>query len=173
SFTAEEIWQQIPGERGESVLLETWYTDLFELDSNDAMNMDFWFRVLETRSAVSKQLEALRASNQIGSSLDAEVTLYCNGSLQSDLNKLEDELRFVLITSEADTQSPDSAGNDAITVKLESGDSLQILARASTHAKCVRCWHHREDVGTHSQHPELCGRCIDNVDGGGEPRHFA
>ena len=173
SFTAEEIWQQIPGKRGESVLLETWYSGLFDLDDNDAMNMDFWFRILETRSAVSKQLEALRANNQIGSSLDAEVTLFCNGSLQADLNKLKDELRFVLITSEADTQSPEAAASDAVSVKLDSGETLKILARASTHPKCVRCWHHREDVGTHSKHPELCGRCVDNVDGSGEPRHFA
>ena len=173
SFTAEEIWQQIPGKRGESVLLETWYTQLFELDSSDAMNMDFWFRILETRGAVSKQLEALRASKQIGSPLDAEVTLYCNGSLQSDLNKLEDELRFVLITSEAETQPPDAAGDDAITVKLDSGESLRIFARASEHTKCVRCWHHRDDVGSHSDHPELCGRCVDNVSGDGEQRRFA
>ncbi len=173
SFTAEEIWQQIPGERGESVLLETWYSDLFELDSNDTMNMDFWLRVLETRGAVSKQLEALRASNQIGSSLDAEVTLYCNGSLQSDLNKLEDELRFVLITSEAGTQSPEAASEGSSTVKLDSGETLRIYARASAHEKCIRCWHHRADVGTHSEHPELCGRCVDNVSGSGEQRRFA
>jgi isoleucyl-tRNA synthetase len=174
SFTAEEIWQQIPGKRGESVLLETWYSDLFELGDADTMTMESWLRILDTRSAVSKQLETLRASNQIGSSLDAEVTLFCNGSLQADLNKLDDELRFVLITSEASVQAPEAASSaDTVLTILASGESFGIFARASEHQKCVRCWHHREDVGKHSEHPELCGRCITNVDGGGESRRFA
>jgi isoleucyl-tRNA synthetase len=173
SFTAEEIWQQIPGKHGDSVLLETWYDDLFELDNNDTLSMDSWLRILETRSAVSKQLETLRGSNQIGSSLDAEVTLFCDGSLQTDLNKLDDELRFVLITSEADTQAPDATNTDAVMTKLDSGETLGIYARASTHTKCIRCWHHREDVGKNSEHPELCGRCVENVAGSGEQRRFA
>ncbi len=173
SFTAEEIWQQIPGKHSDSVLLETWYNELFGLADNDTMNMDYWLRMLETRSAVSKQLETLRNNNQIGGSLDAEVTLFCNGSLQADLNKLDDELRFVLITSEADAQPPDAAGDNVVTTQLSSGENLGIYARASEHSKCVRCWHHREDVGKHSEHPELCGRCIENVAGSGEQRRFA
>jgi isoleucyl-tRNA synthetase len=173
SFTAEEIWQQIPGERSESVLLETWYGDLFELDDNDTLNMDSWLRILETRSAVSKQLETLRGSNQIGSSLDAEVTLFCDGSLQADLNKLDDELRFVLITSEANTHAPDTTNTDMVMTKLDSGETIGIYARASEHNKCIRCWHHRADVGKHSEHPELCGRCVENVAGSGEQRRFA
>ena len=111
SFTADEIWQHMPGERSESVQLETWYPDLFELEGDEAMNMDFWQQVLETRSNVSKQLENLRVENRIGSSLDAEVAVYCNGELQQSLNKLEDELRFVMITSEARIDSPDSASS--------------------------------------------------------------
>ena len=173
SFTAEDIWQQIPGKRSESVLLETWYKALFDLDSKDTMNMASWLRILETRSAVSKQLEILRTSNQIGSSLDAEVTLFCNGSLQADLNTLDDELRFVLITSEARTQPPDAAIADTVKTQLASGETLGIYARASAHSKCIRCWHHRADVGKHSEHPELCGRCVDNVAGSGEQRRFA
>jgi isoleucyl-tRNA synthetase len=137
------------------------------------MNMDFWQQVLETRSTVSKQLENLRVDNKIGSSLDAEVTLFCNGELQQNLNRLEDELRFVMITSEARVNAPEAKTDTAIEASLADGNSVYILAEASDHDKCVRCWHHRADVGSVPEHPELCGRCVDNVAGGGENRQFA
>ena len=173
SFTADEIWQFMPGERGESVQLENWYEDLFALDEDEPMNMGFWQQVLETRSAVSKQLEALRVDNRIGSSLDAEVSIYCNAGLQQTLDRLGNELRFVMITSEAGIGSTDTRPDSAVEARLASGDTIYIQADASDHRKCVRCWHHRADVGTDSEHPELCGRCIENVAGDGEHRRFA
>jgi isoleucyl-tRNA synthetase len=173
SFTADEIWQFIPGKHGDSVQLENWYQNLFELDRDETMNMDFWQQVLETRSAVSKQLEALRVDNRIGSSLDAEVTLYCDDELQQNLKKLGNELRFVMITSEAQVNSADARPDTAIAARLPSGHTIHIMAQASTHAKCVRCWHHRADVGSNSEHPELCGRCFENVAGEGEARRYA
>ena len=173
SFTADEIWQHLPGEHGESVQLENWYQGLFGLDKDEPMNMDFWQQVLETRSAVSKQLEALRVDNKIGSSLDAEVTVYCNGELHQHLNKLDNELRFVMITSEARLGSPDEKQDSAIEAKLSDGNTIHIMAAASGHDKCVRCWHHRADVGNDKQHPELCGRCVENVAGDGEDRRYA
>jgi isoleucyl-tRNA synthetase len=173
SFTAEELWKQIPGDHSDSVFLQTWYTELFELDENDSMNMSFWQSVLETRSAVSKQLEELRSEKIIGGSLDAEVSVFCNGELNKNLQQLEDELRFVMITSEATVAAPENAGSDSIDVTLASGETIHIETRASTHNKCVRCWHHRDDVGAHKEHPELCGRCVENVAGNGEVRRFA
>ena len=173
SFTADEIWQYLPGDRGESVQLEAWYPDLFELDANEPMNMDFWQQVLETRSTVSKQLENLRVANRIGSSLDAEVAVYCNGELQKNLSKLEDELRFVMITSEARVNAPEARPDDAVEARLASGETIYIVAGASDHGKCVRCWHHRPDVGKDAEHPELCGRCVENVAGNGERRRYA
>ncbi len=173
SFTADEIWQHLPGKRGESVQLESWYQGLFELEQDETMNMAFWQQVLETRSAVSKQLEALRIDNKIGSSLDAEVTIYCNGDLQQHLNQLDDELRFVMITSDATVDSPDTIPESAIEASLANGSTINILARASGYDKCVRCWHHRADVGSNKQHPGLCGRCVDNVAGDGEARRYA
>ncbi len=172
SFTADEIWAALPGERGDSVLLETWYDKLFALEADEAMNMDFWHRILLTRSAVSKQLEGLRKDNTIGSSLDAEVTLYCDGELQQQLQQLGDELRFVFITSEARVQDIDSAPADSEAVTIDNS-TVHIAASRSEHTKCVRCWHHREDVGSNSDHPELCGRCVENVVGDGEQRQFA
>ncbi len=173
SFTADEIWHYLPGERSDSVQLENWYQGLFELDDDEAMNMAFWQQVLEARSAVSKQLENLRVDNKIGSSLDAEVTLFCNGALQQNLNKLGDELRFVMITSAAQVSSPEAKTAAAIEARLADGNSLYIAAEASRHDKCVRCWHHRADVGSNSEHPELCGRCVENVAGHGETRRIA
>jgi isoleucyl-tRNA synthetase len=173
SFTADEIWQHMPGERGESVQLETWYPHLFELDQSEPMNMDFWQQVLETRSTVSKQLETLRVDNQIGSSLDAEVSVYCNGELRQNLDRLEDELRFVMITSDAHVAAPDAKPDDAVEARLNNGETIYIKATPSDHGKCVRCWHHRADVGKDATHPDLCGRCVENVAGDGEARRFA
>jgi len=173
SFTADEIWQYMPGERGESVQLEAWYPHLFELDSSEPMNMDFWQQVLETRSTVSKQLEILRVDNRIGSSLDAEVSVYCNGELRQNLDRLEDELRFVMITSDANVGAPDAKPDDAVEARLTNGETIYIKARPSDHGKCVRCWHHRADVGSDAAHPDLCGRCVENVAGEGEARRFA
>ncbi len=175
SFTAEELWPHIPGKRGESVFLEQWYT--FPEIAADSMDTGFWRQVLEVREAVSKELEILRVAGDIGSSLAAEVDLYCGGDIYDRLMSLDDELRFVLITSYArvyrEQERDVEKTGDAAHVTLENGDELYIAVSPSAHAKCTRCWHHREDVGASDKHPELCGRCISNVDGNGEYRRFA
>ncbi len=173
SFTAEEVWEQIPGKHGDSVLLGTWYEGLFELNTADTMNFDFWSAIQETRTHVSKQLEQIRVDGKIGSSLDAEVKLYCSDKLFNSLSALEDELRFVLITSYASVHPISEAPASAESSELESGETISISVDKSSHQKCTRCWHLREDVGSHANHPELCGRCIDNVEGDGETRHYA
>ncbi|MCG6937287.1 MAG: isoleucine--tRNA ligase [Gammaproteobacteria bacterium] len=177
SFTADEIWKAIPGRHSDSVLLENWYHELKDLDAGDPMNMAFWQTVLEVRSAVSKELEILRADKTIGSSLDAEVTLYVDDELQKTLAALGQELRFVLITSAASIHNIAAAPDDTIETKItdSAGNSrtIKISAVASINSKCIRCWHHREDVGSDKDHPELCGRCVENVAGDGEQRLFA
>ena len=173
SFTAEELWKAIPGEHSESVLLENWYDELSRLEADEPMNMVFWQTVLGIRSSVSKELETLRADKTIGSSLDAEVTLYVDTELQNLLETLKEELRFVLITSKASVENIDDADENCIETTIDSGQTIKIKASASEDTKCVRCWHHREDVGSNSEHPELCGRCVDNVAGDGEVRHYA
>jgi len=173
SFTADEIWRHLPGEHSESVQLDGWYTGLFGLDQDQPLDMGFWQRVLETRAAVSKQLELLRVENRIGSSLDAEVTVYCDAAMQALLGRLGDELRFILITSAADVAALEAAGEQSADAVLASGARIRIDARPSEYRKCVRCWHHRADVGADPEHPELCGRCVQNVAGDGENRRFA
>jgi len=172
SFTAEEIWQHIPGGHGESVFLESWY-EFPAISAEGGMGLAYWKQVMEVRQAVSKELEALRVAGGIGSSLDAEVDLYCGSELYDQLNKLEDELRFVLLTSYARVHKVEAPPENGAHFTLESNDELWVVVAPSEHTKCVRCWHHREDVGSHAEHPELCGRCVENVDGGGEVRKYA
>jgi len=173
SFTAEEVWQQIPGTHSDSVLLQTWYEKLFDLQASDPMNFDFWALIHDTRTLVSKQLEQIRVDGKIGSSLDAEVKLYCSDAIYQALSALQDELRFVLITSYATVYPLSEAPEGSEALSLESGEKMFITVDKSAHPKCTRCWHLREDVGQHADHPELCGRCVDNVDGEGEVRHYA
>jgi len=170
SFTADEIWEHVPGERGESVFLETWYQGLFALETDGSMDRDFWSQAITARAAIAKHLEEGRKAGVIGSSLDAELDLYCEEGLYQTLAKLEDELRFVLITSYARLHPMSEAPADAVATDVE---GLAVVVSPSDHGKCSRCWHHREDVGSHAEHPELCGRCVENVDGSGESRRFA
>jgi isoleucyl-tRNA synthetase len=170
SFTADEMWGYLPGARSASVFLETWYPGLEPLPVDSPLDRAFWNRLLEVRVAVAKQLENARKEALIGGGLDAEVDLYADPPILALLAPLQDELRFLLITSAARLHPLDAAPDLA----LDSGlDGLRLWVRASTHAKCCRCWHHRADVGSHGEHPELCGRCVENVAGAGEIRRFA
>jgi isoleucyl-tRNA synthetase len=99
SYTADEIWQYMPGERSDSVLLETWYQGLFPLAEDTVLSNSDWEKLMAVRENVSKELEKMRKSGVIGASLNAEVTLYCSDEYASILNKLEDELHFIFITS--------------------------------------------------------------------------
>jgi len=158
----------MPGERAESVFLEGWYPGLFALDAGDPFDRTFWDRVIQVRMALGPQLERFRAERN--SSLDAELDLYCDDALLGPLSRLGDELRFALITSYARLHPIAERPADAVDTELE---GLAVRVSPSAHPKCVRCWHHREDVGSHADHPDLCGRCVDNVQGDGEVREFA
>jgi isoleucyl-tRNA synthetase len=165
SFTAEEIWNELPGERGESVFLTTWH-EFPEAADKAALN---WDMILELREAVDKELERLRVEGEIGSPLDADVTVYCSDPALGALRGLGDELRFILITSAARVEPADARPADAVEVS----ETFGLRVAATTAEKCVRCWHRRDDVGTNAEHPELCARCVGNVEGAGEQREFA
>ncbi|ADC62901.1 isoleucine--tRNA ligase [Allochromatium vinosum] len=170
SFTADEIWAAIPGERAETIFTETWYEGLFALDAGDSMDRAFWDQVITARLAIGPALENARKGGAIGSSLDAELDLYCSEALLDVLGRLGEELRFALIVSETRLHPLAARPDDAVATEL---DGLAVRVSASEHAKCVRCWHHRADVGVNPEHPELCGRCAENVAGSGETRRFA
>lgn len=169
SFTAEEVWGHMAGEREASVLFATYYTKLDEVAADAAADAR-WQSVIAVRNEVAKQIETVRTAGKIGSALDANVALYAAGDVRAALETVGDELRFVLITSEASLADLTQAPADA--VQSEIGD-LRIRVSVLDDAKCVRCWHRRPDVGSVAAHPELCGRCVSNVDGEGESRTVA
>ncbi|MFM8331861.1 MAG: isoleucine--tRNA ligase, partial [Candidatus Methylumidiphilus sp.] len=136
SFTSEEIWRHLPGDRAESVFLATWHEGLFPLADSDTMNRAFWDFVLQVREAVGKELEALRIRNEIGASLDAEVELHCSPEVLARLAPLEDELRFVLITSYATVLSATGAADGLLVTDIP---GLELRLRACDKPKCVRC----------------------------------
>ncbi|RUR08701.1 isoleucine--tRNA ligase [Legionella sp. km772] len=166
SFTAEEIWGYIPGNTKEnSLFTETWYNAWPEIK---AVNMDDWSELHLIRDEVNKALEETRQKGEIGSALAAEVTLYAEPQVLPKLTRLGEELRFLLITSGASVHSFSSA--PANIVANESGVGIQVSA--SAYEKCARCWHRRPDVGTHEEHPELCIRCVHNINGQEEARQY-
>jgi isoleucyl-tRNA synthetase len=169
SFTADEIWAGIPGQREESVFLSQFSDTLALLPEQAAMSDAFWEQVMQVKTAVNKELEKQRNEKRIGAGLGAEVTLYGDAPLLALLAQLEDELRFVLIVSQARLR-PLSEAADAAATELA---GLRLHVTPSPHSKCVRCWHHRPDIGGHAEHPELCGRCVENIVGSGEVRYHA
>ncbi|MDH3871687.1 MAG: isoleucine--tRNA ligase, partial [Gammaproteobacteria bacterium] len=176
SYTADEIWQHLPGQREASVFLSDWYelppAYYSESEILQCMGVNFWERIIAVRDAVSKELEKLRVDGKIGSSLDAEVDLYADEETAVMLGAVKDELRFVLITSYARVHPLDERPDAAVDAGLPDVP-LWISTTPSAHAKCVRCWHHREDVGSDPAHPEICARCAGNVAGEGEARRYA
>ncbi|MDH3388415.1 MAG: class I tRNA ligase family protein, partial [Gammaproteobacteria bacterium] len=172
SFTADEVWENMPGARAPlGVFTAEWYDGLFGY-SNSEVDGGVWDALEQVRAEVTRRLEILRQDGKIGSSLDAEITIHAEQVLIDQLQGISDELHFVMITSSAKLAPLDAADADA-AVTLRGGNRILVRAEPSQFQKCVRCWHHREDVGSHADHPELCGRCIENVDGDGERRRFA
>jgi isoleucyl-tRNA synthetase len=178
SFTAEEIWDVLPTavdakgndiEREKSVLLAEWY-ELPEV-SNLTLDDAYWREIMAVKTAVNKVLEEARAEKTVGSSLAADVTLYADDALKAQLEKLGEELRFVTITSKAEIETLASA--DESSTQKTDVTGLRLSLTASTADKCERCWHHNVTVGLHPEHATLCGRCVTNIVGDGEVRHFA
>ena len=139
----------------------------------DTFSDSYWDLVAQVKDAVNKVLEAKRGSGEVGGSLGAEVILYCDEKLQTQLQKLANELRFVLITSTAEVRSLSDRSSVEDQGETTDVSGLFVAVKKSDHAKCTRCWHHRADVGANAKHPEICLRCVENVDGAGETRHFA
>lgn len=166
SFTADEAWEYLPGDREKTVFIAEWYTGLSKLEGEVALTDHDWQQVMAVKTAVNKAIETARNQGVIRGSLDAEVYLDASSELETLLNVFGDELRFVLITSGAVVGSHESCVDSEL-------DGLKVGVVKSESEKCERCWHHREDVGASDTHPTLCSRCITNVDGDGEERNFA
>lgn len=171
SFTADEIWGFMPGKRAQYVFTEEWYDGLFGLAEGEPMNDAFWAELLKVRGEVNKVLEQARADKRLGGSLEAAVTLYADSELAARLNSLQDELRFVLLTSAASVAPLAEAPADAQASELLKG--LKIAFSTAPGEKCPRCWHYTTDIGLVAEHADICGRCVSNVAGDGEKRNFA
>jgi isoleucyl-tRNA synthetase len=156
SFTAEEIWQLVG--KSDSIFMEAWHA--LPAQADEAALLARWGRLRELRALTTKRIEELRVAGSVGSSLQAEVTLLAAADDFDLLASLGDDLRFVLITSAARVEKSDG--------------ETRVEATASSHEKCERCWHYRNDVGgTDTAHPGLCGRCVSNLHGDGEARQHA
>jgi isoleucyl-tRNA synthetase len=160
SFTAEEAWKVFGPKGSASIFTET-YSDTRSW--SDAALLEKWQRIGQVRAESNRQIEGLRTEGKLGSSLQAEVTVAAGPKLYEALASLGDDLRFVLIASAASLEAMPSTG-DA---------EFQVRAAVSSASKCERCWHYRNDVGVDPAHPTICGRCIANLFGAGEPRHAA
>ncbi|HZX28731.1 MAG TPA: isoleucine--tRNA ligase [Telluria sp.] len=164
SFTAEEAWAVFAGAEGyqasdETIFTQTWWK-MPEVADRETL-LAKYATLMEVRAAVTKQLEEVRMSGAIGSSLQAELTIKAHGAKYAQLTSLGEDLKFVFITSQAKVEEVGSEAEEAVMVT------------PSSDAKCERCWHYRADVGSHADHPGLCGRCFANLFGGGEKRSFA
>jgi isoleucyl-tRNA synthetase len=173
SFTAEEMWRHLPGANTESVFLTRWH----ELPAVPEDDID-WPALIALRTDVARELERLRAAGTIGAPLDAELDVWCSPQQYRRLSRLQGELHFLMITSEARMHELPSADAsqvpaDAVPAGGVEGGGVWIQVRASAQGKCKRCWHHRPDIGQSSEHPELCLRCVGNLQLPGETRRFS
>jgi isoleucyl-tRNA synthetase len=165
SFTADEIWTELNPNQ-DNIFLDEWY----KLPTNN-----FSSTAIDTAREVSifirQSIEKLRNNKVLGSSLEAEVDIYCDDETYKQLSKLKDELRFIFIT--ADARLHKLTENKERTSDCDLiNDNLALKVVKSSHTKCERCWHLREEVGSNTSHPELCNRCIENIEGKGEEREF-
>ncbi|MEP7328308.1 MAG: isoleucine--tRNA ligase, partial [Betaproteobacteria bacterium] len=156
SFTAEEAWRVLHP-HAVTIMVEQWRDTLPPVVDGELL-VPKWERILAVRATVQRELEAVRQAGTIGSSLQAEVAIVAPAADFDALTALGDDLRFVTITSSA---------------TVTRGDALAVEVTASTYTKCDRCWHWRADVGANAAHPALCGRCVANLFGAGEPRRYA
>jgi isoleucyl-tRNA synthetase len=167
SFTAEEAWSHLPGIPNESVFFNAWHQFPPGAERVSAIN---WPALIALKADVARELERLRTLGSLGSSLEADVTVFVPDALTAQFAAMHDELRFLLITGDAKV-APVSA-LPATTVKASQED-VWIEVKPSTSPKCVRCYQLRADVGSNPNHPEICARCVINVEGPGEERYFA
>ena len=168
SFTAHEIWGFMPGDRSDSVFVSEWYP-LQRLGTDEVISKQDWAAILQAKEAINKVIEEQRNQGLIKGSLGADIELFADQDLHASLAKLGDELRFVTITSKAALRPLVEAGETQDSML----EGLKAAVKRSDARKCVRCWHFIDDVGSNPEHPDVCGRCIDNISGQGEARAHA
>ncbi|WWO98555.1 MAG: isoleucine--tRNA ligase [Candidatus Dasytiphilus stammeri] len=170
SFTADEIWNYLPGERSRYVFTEEWFDRLMDLDENQFLDDNFWNELVTVRYEINKAIEKARKDKKFRESLSAEIIIYAAGSIADTLRKLGTELKFFLLTSSAKVMDYELA--PVSSYNSESLSQLKIFLYKASGTKCLRCWHYTNDVGKHQNYPDICNRCVTNLIGKGEIRHF-
>jgi isoleucyl-tRNA synthetase len=174
SYTADEVWSFLPGKRSASVFLETWH-QLPATGGGGGEAID-WSLFIQLKAAVAAEMEKLRVAGTVGGSLDAEVEVFAQDAFREKLMALGEELRFLLIVSDAKVKRVSNAAGPPVgaikVAEIAKDGGVWVRVQPSAAPKCERCWHHRPEVGSNADHPTLCARCVDNISGPGEPRQF-
>ena len=169
SFTADEIWDYLPGEHGDNVFIDSWYQGLFPLDTQSPFNQEFWTYLADIRADVNKAIEQGRNQKAFAQSLEVNVEIYANEKAMAYLQGLKSELRFVFLCSSITLIPAQSWPEDAL---VSANKDYAIRVKKTSDKKCARCWHYVADVGSQAAHPDICGRCVDNLYAEGEQRLF-
>ena len=142
-FTADEIWENLPNRAEPSIHVAEFPTASAQTD--DALFAE-WDGLFAVRDDVLRALEAARIAKQIGSSLEAKVTLEASGSTRELLQRHQSDLRYLFIVSQVELR--EAEGELAITVSRADGE------------KCERCWNYSTHVGESETYPTVCERCV-------------
>jgi isoleucyl-tRNA synthetase len=168
SFTADEIWNYLPGKHNKYVFTEEWFNKLFDLDENDLFNYDFWNNLIEIKNEINKFLEEEIKNKKIKSSLEASLILYVTPEIKQKLNVLGEELKFIFLTSKVQIKSYNKAPKNS--KKSEKISDFKVLLKKIKEKKCPRCWHY--NIVIKKTNDEICTRCLLNTKGNGEKRIF-
>jgi isoleucyl-tRNA synthetase len=158
AFTAEEIWHHMPLSKGKSVSVHQAAMPVAEQAWQDEALAEKWTRLIELRGEVTKALELARAAKLIGHALDAGLTISATGEWYHQVAPYAADLRALFIVSKVilvEGQMLDGAYQSDIIEKL------MIKVEPATEPKCERCWVHDTTVGANTQHPKICGRCLE------------
>ncbi len=161
SFTAEEIWQRIPGKQEKESVHLALFPDPI-LSEVPAEFLKKWERLLEIRGEITKALERARKDQRlIGNTLEAQVLIRSEDQALADFLKSEEKtLEYLAIVSDLTYVDffPEVRGEETTFISDEI-PGLFILVRKAFGKKCERCWQWKESVGTHPDIPQVCERC--------------
>ncbi|ACH40642.1 isoleucyl-tRNA synthetase [Citrifermentans bemidjiense Bem] len=154
SFTAEEVWAEMPGTRESSVHLAQFPALAPEV--KDEALAQRWEKIIKVRAEVSKALELARVKKVIGHSLDAAVAIKASGDTEALLKEFAGELAQIFIVSKAELAA--QVGGEVY--QAEGIEGLEVGVTAAPGEKCERCWCYDEQIGQDSEHPTLCPKCL-------------
>ena len=147
-FTAEEAWEFLPNNKPDSVHLADWPDDTLDIPSDEKT---VWENLFAHREPALAQLEKARQEKLIGKALEARVTITAKSADLKITQAHAEPLRELINVSQLELVEEENAEAPTYTVTKAEG------------AKCKRCWRWETSVGEHSDHPEICGRCVEAV----------